>query len=557
MGINFYFGNKFETLVSSFFDLLKKEKDNDDPFYPPLIVVPNVNLVKYLKMYIADKSGIYVNFNFKFLENGINYAINQIDAKNPDKIKRVFLGDKANHIELELMILSTIVENENFSLIKRYLGEDKNSKDYMKKIRSLSGKLAGFFREYEYQRKDMIEKWLKGDLLFNNLEIEKVQSVIYKNIFGQGGIIDKLNSLNKEVCFTNMPSYSKNVFKNLKKDEKSAKKNIYFFGFSQISQFHYDIILKLSDFYNVSFFKLNFLKEFSETNEKNKWLKIDELEIKNERVVPSDDENALVKIWASPSRESVKLLGDLIKSNNFYDIKSFWLENEKESLDNPSVLNILQNNISNQTIFDISTEKNKQDSSVQIVNCPDIFTEVQTVYNDIIHNMQSDPSLKLTDIAVLIPDMNKYYIPIKAIFSKEESPITYNLSDINASNESSFGKALIKMLEIATSSFSRKDIFELFTNEIFMLSNGISFSDVSKYLNLAEKLNVYRGYDKNKSALYSWQNALSRLKLGYIMEYEETSDEITKEILSDDGQNPPAFNFFKNPYKNVIPYSDI
>ena len=132
MGINFYFGNNFEILADSFFKSLESEKDLDNPFHAPLIIVPNVNLVKYLKMYIARRQNICLNIDFKFLENGITLVLNNLDKKSKDTNKKnIFLGDKINHLELQLMILSSLMENDDLTNINKFTGSDKYSKSYI------------------------------------------------------------------------------------------------------------------------------------------------------------------------------------------------------------------------------------------------------------------------------------------------------------------------------------------------------------------------------------------------------------------------------------------
>ncbi|HOV15190.1 MAG TPA: exodeoxyribonuclease V subunit gamma, partial [Spirochaetota bacterium] len=526
-------------MADSFFKSLESEKDLDNPFHAPLIIVPNVNLVKYLKMYIARRQNICLNIDFKFLENGITLVLNNLDKKSKDTNKKnIFLGDKINHLELQLMILSSLMENDDLTNINKFTGSDKYSKSYIKKIWQLSNKLASLFREYDYQRREMVIKWLNESVVFNQNQMEKEQSLIYKNIYKDNGIIKMLNSSQNDYFYTNLPDYTDNLFNNLDNEEFTDKEYIYFFGFSQISQFHYDIIFKLSKFYEIRFYKLNFLYEFSNNMpDEKRWENIAKLKIENNRVIPDEKENNLVKIWANPSRESIKLLGSLINEKKNIDIKSFWLKNNLIKIENPTVLNTLQNQIVNNSLFETSNEKIKQDNSIQIINCPDIFREIETVYNSIIYNMESDKTLNLTDIAILVPNMKKYVGVIKSIFQRERSIIPFNLTDINAKDESLFGKALIKLLEITLGSFSRGNIFELFSNEIFLVSNGLSIPEVTKYLNWIENLNIFRNYDAGNNDLYTWWQGFTRLKLGSIMEYNEDEN-------------------FTN-YKNIVPYSDI
>ena len=438
------------------------------------------------------------------------------------------------------MILSSISLSNGLDMIKKFIG-DKDSKSYIKKLWQLSDKLASLFKEYEYQREDMVKKWLTSDTDSLKDQIEKEEAIIYKNIFKNGGLLDKINNESKDVRYTNLTNF---IGESLGKDEiktKDPKEYIYFFGFSQISKFHYDVIIKLSEFYNVRFFNLNYLNILNDNTNDNTLNVVDWKNVKKDnKVIPDKNENPLLEKWATPSRENIKILEGLLSSINASkkpQVNSYWIQNDKTKIENPSVLNILQSNILNNTLLDTKKQKIAQDNSIEIINAFDIFREIETVYNSIIHNMAKNPNLRLTDIALLVPNMKKYSKVIRAIFLRENSPISFNLTDINAKDESLFGKALIGMLNIPQSNFGRKDLIDLLENEIFQVANGLEEDDVTTYIEWIESLNIFGGYGGNDTSLYSWNQAFTRLKLGAIMEYEEDEK-------------------FSN-YDGIVPYNDL
>ena len=96
-----------------------------------------------------------------------------------------------------------------------------------------------------------------------------------------------------------------------------------------------------------------------------------------------------------------------------------------------------------------------QDTSVQMVSCPGIMREVETVYNSILHNLQSDASLKQNDVAVLVTDMTKYRAALQAVFERPQQRLQYNLVDYSAAGASMFGQAVLGMLDLVLESFSR------------------------------------------------------------------------------------------------------
>ena len=559
MGIEFYFANKIENLATQFLQNLNADKRTKNPFYSPMVVVPNMNLLKWLQMEIAKNNSIYMNIGFDFLENVITKALSKLSSTKYDNY--IFLGHKINHIELQLLIIY-VIHNNNFielAKIKEYLGDENQSKDYTKKLWQISFKIASYFREYEYQRENMLKLWANDKLINPDSKMENAQKKIYFEIFSDNGLLNKLNDkLEKENSFfnrkfTTLPNYSDIVFEEIEKEQKdfTEKEFIYIFGFSQISLVHYKLLVKLSKYYQIKIYQLNFLYDFWATeDDSKKWQNISNLKEKD-IVYPNDNENPLIKLWAKPSYENLKLISKLIYKNDNFEIKSFWIKNEKQKLQNSSLLNILQSNISHNNLFDMQVQKAIQDKSIQIVGCPSIHREIETVYNSIIYNMETNKDIKLTDIAVLVPNMEKYKTVIKSIFLKNPIDsdkfeinskilIPFNLSDSTASFDSSFGKALIKMLELAKGFFTRKDAFELFLNPCFITANNLVREDILVWLEWISKLNVFYGFDENKIDFYSWGLALKRLKFGRIM---DSVDDFSCEK-----------DLF---YQNIVPFSDI
>ena len=98
-----------------------------------------------------------------------------------------------------------------------------------------------------------------------------------------------------------------------------------------------------------------------------------------------------------------------------------------------------------------------QDTSLQIAGCPGVTREVETVCNSILHNLHTNPSLRQTDIAVLVTDMPRYRPALQAVFERPPARIQYNLVDFNAAGAvAAFGQSqALGMIDLALESFSR------------------------------------------------------------------------------------------------------
>jgi exonuclease V gamma subunit len=190
----------------------------------------------------------------------------------------------------------------------------------------------------------------------------------------------------------------------------------------------------------------------------------------------------------------------------------------------------------------------RQDASLQIVACPGIWREVETVHNSILHNLHQQPDLKQTDIAVLVTDMARYRPVIRAVFDRRPQHLLYNLTDFSAAGVSVFGDALLGLLDLALESFGRCRVFGVILNPCFLARLGVDREQALTWLGWAESLGIYHSWDSADkrergyadTALYSWRHGLQRLRLGRIME------------ITNDEADLPAVR-----YRDVIPFADL
>ena len=241
MALNLLFSPYIENLTEKLIEDYNKKKlnvfNNDK-----IILVPNKNFKKYLELEIADRNKISLNTNFQYLEEFLfNIFCELSDINDDEKSKIILLNNENYHLEYCLVILSEILSNRtNNSDLYNYLY--KNDKLNSLKTWQISDVLAGLFREYEYHRSPMINKWKNNDLFYNLAGKEIFQKEIFNNLFKKNGIIENINNhMHDEKKYQLITEFIDSVYKN-KENFKKLNKEIFIIGFSQISEFHIKLL---------------------------------------------------------------------------------------------------------------------------------------------------------------------------------------------------------------------------------------------------------------------------------------------------------------------------
>lgn len=552
MSIHLYFSSQLETLAAQLArNVAAEQREKPNPFLSERVVVPNPNMKKWLKMWLAAQNGLTINIQFPFLEEGLWSVLHQ---KEDGVTGETRLLDRDT---LQIMIMGWFFNQDADAGHWRPFREficgsgrparkrmwEKLDPDQARRLQQLSARLASLFVEYEYHRGDMVAGWRKNRLQASrektsplDAELEKAQQTLFLGIFGPGGIQEQL----REVCglrHLTLPQYADvvmgNDIPNSHKKPEGAQP-MHLFCLSQLSVFHRDLLFRLAERIPIRMYHLNVCQEFWEdisTPREDRWIdwkRIREIPViqtpEGEELLESEWENELLKAWGKPGREALRLFSDLEdRCAGRIGFQAEWLEGENcRDPRNRTVLKTLQHQILQRKSGPTGIT---QDRSLQIAACPGLYREVETVYNSILHNMAEKSDLKLTDIAVLVPDMELYKPVITSVFEKG-GQIPYSLIDSNASLESLYGKAVMTLLGLAGGPFTRKEVFDLIFNPCFLARMGMDGGEAVEWLHLVDRLHIFRGFETVTGAgkevespePFTWQHGLQRLRLGRIME---------------------------------------
>ncbi len=535
--IQIYFSNTIEVLTQHLAATLHDEQSNSqDIFQESTVLVPNSNVERYLQISLAEYNQSAINIEFPFLEHGLWKLLTVLSTGN-STIERLDTN-RLSQMIMHLMLDNSFINDPVYKPFREYLLDD--GKIHRSKLWQLCRRLAGRFQDYEMHRPGMVKNWLEGQAYFTDKndpalqQLENAQRHLYCRIFAEQDL------RNLDGCeYLTLFQLAERVY-NSEKHTDIDIQQLHIFAPSRLSIRHRQIICQLGRYLPVNIYHLNICTEFWEditTPGEDRWLEyfknlnIEQQsgDIPTEKLIDSEYENQLLKAWGKPGREMLKIYSDLEEDAAYFNVRFSNYDitpNDLATKAQCSLLHRVQYDISMRQSGDgTKLEQPQMLRSLQITGAPSIRREVEAVYNSILYNMTENPELQLSDIAVLVTDMQIYQPVLRRIFEADgvhnQRPVPYSLIDSNASVESLYARGIETLFTIIEEDFIRRDIFELFRNPCFQEACGCSSSDVDDWLDIVEQLGIFRGYDKlydteEYQHLFTWEQGLKRLRFGSV-----------------------------------------
>lgn len=539
MPFKVYHSNRIEALARQCAAAIAQRST---PLNHPLVIIPNPYLKKWLQLELARLNGIAMGIDFmtidealwKLLES-VNQSSTPAPLEYPDLV-----------ILTALALRDTVRSNPRLKPIAEYLKRPggNEDEDYEKKLFQLSSRLARLFLEYELHRPDMILRWTKNEYMHGTL-MEAAQQCLYAEIFMKDGIRDRScpHRMTLFECFMRcLPDMN-----------RISIPEIILFGITHLAPFHLRFLYECASHVDVIIFQLNPCKEYwwdVTTPREDLRRQIQSFNLFSREDSGYDygtedqtDENLLLKQWGKQGQESFNLLSMLEDAcSGDIAFEQEWIESAASSR-TQSCLTVVQDQILNHSSSlggSIS-----QDASIQIAAAPDIYREAEAVFNSILHNLESDPSLNTTDISVMVPDMDRYGPVLQSVFSRPPQRVAFSMIDCSAMRESHYANGVSALLDLLAGSFNRNDVFTLASNRCFLAAWDLALTDVSIWLAWAKQLNLYYaskndiGYCDERDHR-TWDDGLLRIRFGRIMDASAVS--IPEGMFLD--------------FKGIVPYAD-
>ncbi|WPM05703.1 exodeoxyribonuclease V subunit gamma [Borreliella sinica] len=501
--------------VNNIYNKIKELTQNDNIFKKETLIIVKNNLLKEeIKKTIANLNGISYNLNIK--KNAIK-NIYEISLKDANIKKYIEKNTFSFYRETEKFILYNILKTEKL----QYLKDFKSTKNRY----FFASKIIDLFQNYYSKFSKLIETWEEDGFLFqeeNSKPYENVQKELFKKLFEK-----QKNILNL---------HKKIIQKKPRKNIEIEIKKIIFIGNNR--EIEKKILNSLEKIFDFEVHVLIFEDLF---NYKSSLVK--ELLLTTSKIVP-------IKYQAL---EKVDI--ELFKDKNF--------------------LTSIKNNIIAKTPI------SKLDDSFKIIEAKNPKREVEILVNQILHSIQKN-NLKLSEIAItcLQETFNEYLPHIEECLNKYE--IEYSVLCYNNLSRGESIIALKRLMDLfiskteTISNFSRKEIFNLLSNNKVMKKFNISTSELNYLIEFSDAMNISFGansthkqnlqYDQN--FLNSWEDGFNRFLMSEIFD-EKYEEEGEKESIKFQDQESiiklitivkslyEDINFFKNKTYKVHEWAEI
>ena len=505
--------HRTEVLLDAFAANLTAERTRQGPFSPVRVIVPNRNVETYLRLKLCEQCGIAANLETMFLRR---FLAGIAEAASPG----VRVADAA-YVEgclLALLHDDAVLAQPDLADVRTYLGAAYGDRDALDRRRcQLAAQLAQLFEEYAGARPDLLSSWSQGKAVASSHPAAVWQRALWLEVFGPAGRLAR-----EGVGATDARRYQAlGALWSLALAQKPAPlagQAVHVFGLSYVAPAYHRMLADLGRETEVLIYTLSPCEESSAELARAAGAPPEGQSENQSENQPEDpfrlnqDPQLALRLWGRPGRESLRLLAALPGAMVDARFERFQ--------DEPTVLCRLQSQIISRSVPHLPPALHEPDHSLRVIPCPSLRRELEVVAAEIWSLVRKDPSLRLCDVAVIVPEASKepYLTQLSAVF-RQSSDLPHNVADLPATAGHRALQAIGLLLDLPFSSMSRKNVLPLLTHPCVMAR----FPDATPemWFELAAELGIVRGVDRGDfdphypaRDLFSWDQGLRRLALG-------------------------------------------
>ncbi len=528
--IRLTYSNRTEALLTALVRRLDERRRGDhDPLAPTYIVVPNRNVERYVELGVARHLGIAANLRFLRLAGLVREWLEPggpllIETALTARVLRALLDD-------------AWLADPGMAPVRRYLGGAGEASDAIDLRRvQLALHVARLFEEYGFSRPELLAAWDADGARFTgtpHAATERWQRELWRAVRahpqseGHRTLAEALEDA-REIA--------------------PPARELHVFGLSYVARIFARLHAVLGEKCDLHLYALNPCEEFwedletlgelrrrrRESDAEPSWLFEDEDPFR----LSVDTETPLLRLWGRPGREHVRLLGMLPECDfepAFVDPLANQTGNANEilplfsRLSAPSLLARLQHDVLRRSPRPDRPDPDAvKDDSVQVLACPSIRREVETVAAEIWSLVSSMDDLSFDRIAVLVngPDRDLYLPHLIAAFG-EAHGIPFNVADLSLASASPLVEGALRLFALPGSRFTRPEVLSILTHPAVRPRE----IEPHEWVALTDRLGIFFGLDREAlrgtyvdEHRFHWEQGLVRIALGAFVSGEASGD---------------------------------
>ncbi len=496
MPLYLYTGNRMENLVQTLAEVL--DQPISHPLAPEILVVQSQGMQRWLDMKLAGYFGVWANCRYLFPNALVDDLFCRILPEAP-------LQDPFDPEVMTWKILRLLpqwIKHPDFTPLKPYLKEDPEG---LKRYQ-LAGRIADVFQQYILFRPDMLRAWESGT-------VDDWQSVVWRELSREE---------NGRHRGTLAREYIQRLH-GLSENPDGFPERITVFGISYLPDHHLEILEATSRITRIHLFCFSPTREY--------WGDI----VSKKAMARMGPQERILRTTGHPLLASLGKLGRdfserIIAVSESAPVQVDMYVEETGS----SLLHRLQSDIF--ILSGAGPEKTKQsihpeDRSIRIHSCHSPMREVEILYDQILHLLDSTDGLNPRDIVVMTPDIETYAPYITAVFDATPDSsrrIPYSISDRTPAAENRIASILSKLLALPGSRMTATQLLDILEMTPVRNRFDLSETDLESIRLWLDGTRIRWGVDEESRARmefpryreHTWMAGLDRLLLGYAMPIE-------------------------------------
>jgi len=469
-----------------------------DPFSLQDIIVPSTAIQSDLERAIADQQGVASGIRFSFLSR---WLWQRIAALLPDVAPdSPFAPERAQWRLMRLLADETLIRQT--PALKDYLA----SADPLMR-HELATRIAALFSNYAIYRPDYLANWQAGQTAQKGhaLPHENWQAVLWRRLAAELGLGAEHPA---HLFFGSLANEAENAAKKLK-----LAHALRVFCLHELPPLHLTMLTRMADWVDIHLYLLNPCRAY--------WLDMPTSKARARLEVAGDTEfleagHPLLADWG----RQAQTLFTLLLENEAVVATEYFQPGTGESL-----LNRLQNSLLEGEPPDQGTwALADTDRSVEIHVAHSLFRQLEILRDQVLARIQADPTLRLSDIVVLLPDLENAAPFIAAVFSRGKPYIPHVITGYRASRQNAVAHFLLALMRLAAPGgrLPASEVFAFLREPIAATALGLSADEAESLCAALKTAGARWGLDGERhtdasplEARHTWTDALARLFLGF------------------------------------------